>query len=66
VSPPVRRATRRPSRPSWPASVKQRNAVERCTYRLKQWRGPAMRTDKLATAYQAAPHLTALLTWARR
>jgi len=26
---------------------------------LKQWRGPAMRTDKLAIAYQAALHLAA-------
>ncbi|WP_412079583.1 IS5 family transposase (plasmid) [Streptomyces xanthophaeus] len=45
---------------------KQRNTVERCIARLKQWRGLAMRTDKLAIAYQAALHLAALLIWARR
>ncbi|MFF3697910.1 IS5 family transposase [Streptomyces sp. NPDC002221] len=45
---------------------RQRNAVERCINRLKQWRGLAMRTDKLAIAYQAALHLAAILIWARR
>ncbi|MFG2894798.1 IS5 family transposase [Streptomyces sp. NPDC048248] len=38
-------------------SYKQRNTVERCINRLKQWRGLATRTDKLAIAYQAAVHL---------
>lgn len=42
---------------------KQRNAVERCINRLKQWRGLAMRTDKLAIAYQAALHVAAILIW---
>ncbi|MFF9178678.1 IS5 family transposase [Streptomyces sp. NPDC014793] len=45
-------------------AYKQRNAVERCINRLKQWRGLAMRTDKLAIAYQAALHLAAILIWA--
>lgn len=44
----------------------KRNAVERCINRLKQWRGLAMRTDKLAIAYRAALHLAAILIWARR
>lgn len=44
-------------------AYKQRNAVERCINRLKQWRGLAMRTDKLAIAYQAALHLAAILIW---
>lgn len=44
-------------------AYKQRNAVERCINRLKQWRGLAMRTDKLAIAYQAALHLAAILMW---
>ncbi len=44
-------------------AYKQRNAVERCINRLKQWRGLAMRTDKLAIAYQAALHLAAVLIW---
>ncbi|MEW2050814.1 IS5 family transposase [Streptomyces sp. NPDC005476] len=47
-------------------AYKQRNAVERCINRLKQWRGLAMRTDKLAIAYQAALHLAAILMWTRR
>lgn len=46
-------------------AYKQRNAVERCINRLKQWRGLAMRTDKLAIAYQAALHLASILIWAR-
>ncbi|MEU4090543.1 IS5 family transposase [Streptomyces aureus] len=47
-------------------TYKERNAVERCIARLKQWRGLAMRTDKLAIAYQAALHLAAILMWTRR
>ncbi|WP_099053112.1 IS5 family transposase [Streptomyces griseochromogenes] len=47
-------------------AYKQRNAVERCINRFKQWRGLALRTDKLAIAYQAALHLAAILIWARR
>jgi transposase len=48
-------------------AYKQRNTVERCINRLiKQWRGPATRTDKLAIAYQAALHLAGILIWARR
>ncbi len=34
--------------------------------RIKQWRGLAMRTGKLAVAYQAALHLAAILIWSRR
>ncbi|MFH8804513.1 IS5 family transposase [Streptomyces sp. NPDC017936] len=47
-------------------AYKQRNAVERCINRLKQWRGLALRTDKLSIAYQAVLHLAAILIWARR
>ncbi|WP_329234086.1 IS5 family transposase [Streptomyces sp. NBC_00111] len=47
-------------------AYKERNTVERCIARLKQWRGLAMRTDKLAIAYQAALHLAAILIWTRR
>lgn len=47
-------------------AYKQRNAVERCINWLKQWRGLAMRTDKLAIAYQAALHLAGILIWVRR
>ncbi|MEU1350347.1 IS5 family transposase [Streptomyces sp. NPDC005795] len=52
--------------PAFDAEIyKQRNAVERCISRLKQWRGLAMRTDKLAISYQAALYVAALLIWAR-
>ncbi|GAA0611748.1 hypothetical protein GCM10010394_46940 [Streptomyces crystallinus] len=56
------------AREQWgePACWYQRNAVERCINRFKQWRGLAMRTDKLAIAYLAAFHLAAILIWARR
>lgn len=47
-------------------AYRQRDSVERCINRLKQWRGLAMRTDKLAIAYQAALHLPAILMWARQ
>lgn len=47
-------------------TYKERNAVERCIARIKQWRGLAMRTDKLAVAYRAALHLAAILIWTRR
>ncbi|MFE3864930.1 IS5 family transposase [Streptomyces goshikiensis] len=47
-------------------TYKERNTVERCIARLKQWRGLAMRTDKLAIAYQAALQLAAILIWTRR
>ncbi|MFD6331238.1 IS5 family transposase [Streptomyces niveus] len=47
-------------------AYKERNAVERCIARHKQWRGLAMRTDKLAIAYQAALHVAAILMWTRR
>lgn len=46
-------------------AYKQRNAVERCINRLKQWRGQAMRTGKLALAHQAALHLAAIFMWTR-
>ncbi|MFJ4866914.1 transposase, partial [Streptomyces sp. NPDC088748] len=44
-------------------AYKQRKTVERCINRLKQWRGLATRTDKLAIAYQAALHLADILIW---
>ncbi|WP_420711950.1 MULTISPECIES: IS5 family transposase [unclassified Streptomyces] len=47
-------------------TYKERNAVERCIARLKQWRGLAVRTDKLAIAYQAALHLASILIWTQR
>lgn len=53
--------------PSFDADAyRQRNSVERCINRLKQWRGLAMRTDKLAIAYEGALHLSAILIWTRQ
>jgi transposase len=53
--------------PSFEAEkYKERNAVERCIARLKQWRGLALRADKLAIAYQAALHVASILIWARQ
>lgn len=43
---------------------KQRNVMERCFNRLKQWRGIATRYDKTAESYEAAVTLAALLMWA--
>ena len=40
-----------------------RNVVERCFNKLKQWRGIAMRSDKLARNYRAAISLAATLIW---
>ncbi len=42
---------------------KGRNVVERCFNKLKQWRGIAMRSDKLARNYRAAICLAATLIW---
>jgi transposase len=62
-----RRRGRRGGRP--PAfdkqAYRQRNVAERCINRLKQWRGLAMRTDKLAVHYQAALTLAGILLWTK-
>ncbi|MGW1649365.1 IS5 family transposase [Streptomyces eurythermus] len=47
-------------------TYKQRNTVERCINRLKQWRGLATRYDKTATVYRAALHLATIHIWAAR
>ncbi|MFD6988586.1 IS5 family transposase [Streptomyces sp. NPDC059943] len=44
-------------------AYKQRNTVERCINKLKQWRGLATRYDKTATSYLAALHLAAIYIW---
>lgn len=41
----------------------RRNIVERCFNKLKQWRGIAMRSDKLARDYHADLCLAATLHW---
>jgi len=45
------------------SDYKNRNVVERCFNKLKQWRGIAMRTDKTARNYHAALCLAATLHW---
>lgn len=53
--------------PSFDAEAyEERNTVEWCINWFKQWRGRAMRTDKLSLAYRAALHLAAIFMWARR
>lgn len=47
-------------------AYKQRNTVERCINKLKQWRGLATRYDKTASTCLAALHLAALFIWSAR
>ncbi|WP_428837660.1 IS5 family transposase [Streptomyces olivaceiscleroticus] len=47
-------------------AYKQRNTVERCINKLKQWRGLATRYDKTATSYLAGLHLAAIFIWSAR
>ncbi len=61
---------KRPGRPidfgdQQQARYKGRNVVERCFNRLKQWRGIAMRSDKLARNYRAAICLAGTLIWVK-
>ncbi|MEV1175914.1 IS5/IS1182 family transposase, partial [Nonomuraea sp. NPDC049784] len=44
---------------------KQRNLVERCIGKLKQWRAIATRFDKLATRYLAGVIIASLMLWLR-
>ncbi|WP_240796607.1 IS5 family transposase [Streptomyces sp. RFCAC02] len=65
----IRNRLRRGSRGGRPPAFdkrlyKQRNEVERCFNRLKQWRGIATRYDKTIESYQAAVTLASLLMWA--
>lgn len=45
---------------------KQRNTVERCINRLKQWRGLATRYEKTAAVYLAGLHLAGIFIWSDR
>ncbi len=42
---------------------KQRNTVERCINRLKQWRGIATRYEKTAAIYLAGLHIAGIFLW---
>ena len=66
----IARRRRRPGRPidfgdEQRSRYRGRNVVERCFNKLKQWRGIATRTDKLARNYRAAIALAATLIWLR-
>ncbi|MFJ9640777.1 IS5 family transposase [Streptomyces sp. NPDC101178] len=47
-------------------AYKQRNTVERCINRLKQWRGIATRYEKTATMYLAGLHIAGIFPWSAR
>ncbi|MFJ9790627.1 IS5 family transposase [Streptomyces globosus] len=47
-------------------TYKQRNTVERCINRLKQWRGLATRYEKTATIYLAGLHIAGTFLWSAR
>ncbi|MGX1135674.1 transposase [Streptomyces glaucescens] len=47
-------------------AYKQRNAVERCINRLKQWRGIATGYEKTATIYLAGLHIAGIFLWSAR
>lgn len=67
-----RHRLRRGSRGGRPAAFdretyKQRNTVERCINRLKQWRGIATpRYEKTATIYLAGLHIAGIFLWSTR
>ncbi|MFD7900290.1 IS5 family transposase [Streptomyces sp. NPDC059743] len=47
-------------------AYKQRNTVERCINRLKQWRGIATRYEKTATVYGAGLLIAGIFLWSAR
>ncbi|WP_408645820.1 IS5 family transposase [Streptomyces odonnellii] len=47
-------------------AYKQRNTVERCINRLKQWRGIATRYEKTATVYGAGLLIAGIFLWPAR
>ncbi|MFB7222625.1 IS5 family transposase [Streptomyces sp. NPDC056227] len=47
-------------------TCKQRNTVERCINRLKQWRGIATRYEKTNTIYLAGLHIACVSLWSAR
>jgi transposase len=47
------------------ALYKERNTVERCINRLRNWRGIATRYDKTPTSYEAGLHLCGAMLWLR-
>ncbi|MEU7315319.1 IS5 family transposase [Streptomyces sp. NPDC007083] len=63
----LRRGSRRGRPPAFNRETsKQRNTVERCINRLKQWRGSATRYEKTATIYLAGLHIAGIFLWSAR
>ncbi|MEU9289473.1 IS5 family transposase [Streptomyces sp. NPDC048275] len=63
----LRRGSRGGTPPAFDRDAyKQRNTVERCINRLKQWRGIATRYDKTATTYLAGLHIAGIFLWSAR
>jgi transposase len=48
-----------------PELYKERNTVERCVNRIKEWRGLAFRFDKTPDSYLAGLHLRGAILWIR-
>jgi transposase len=48
-----------------PDLYKERNTVERCVNRIKEWRGLAFRFDKIPDSYLAGLHLRGAILWLR-
>ncbi|MGA5411229.1 IS5 family transposase [Streptomyces lavendulocolor] len=62
----LRRGTRGGRPPAFDKEIyRDRNVVERCFARLKQFRAIATRFDKLATRYRAGVVLASLILWLR-
>ncbi|MFE4257647.1 IS5 family transposase [Streptomyces sp. NPDC056883] len=47
-------------------AYKQRNTVERCINRLKNWRGLATRYEKTSIVFQAGLHVAGIFMWTAR
>ncbi|WP_328558426.1 IS5 family transposase [Streptomyces sp. NBC_00358] len=63
----LRRGSRGGRPPAFDREIyKQRNTVERCINRLKQWRGIATRYEKTATVYLAGLHIAGIFLWSAR
>ncbi|WP_328458748.1 IS5 family transposase [Streptomyces sp. NBC_00386] len=63
----LRRGSRGGRPPAFDREIyKQRNTVERCINRLKQWRGIATRYEKTATIYLAGLHIAGIFLWSAR
>lgn len=44
---------------------RERNTVERCINKIKEWRGPATRYDKTSESHLAGLHLRGAILWIR-